>query len=107
MGEVKKCYRVCDKRIAKNEFGENMCGAIGCCEAGDMLCECEVCDRKCDKSFLLTCFNVHCKAQDGTYINVGVCATDEIAAKNAALKSLWEGRHIAAYAEYAAPTDRI
>ena len=104
---LNKCYRVCDKRITKNEFGENMCGAIGCCEVGDMLCECEVCDKKCDKPFLLKCFMVHCKAQDGTYIDVGVCATDEIAAKNAALKSLWEGRHIAAYAEYAATTDRI
>lgn len=49
--------RVCEKRIEKNRFGENMCGCIGCCDVGDMPCECVCCTRKCDKPFLNPKFN--------------------------------------------------
>ena len=45
----KRQYRVCEKRIEKNKHGRNMCGSIGCCEVGDMICECPYCQRKCRK----------------------------------------------------------
>lgn len=53
---VHKCYRECDKRV-NNKFGENMCGAIGCCEVGDMPCECITCDRECDKPISAACLD--------------------------------------------------
>ena len=28
----------CSCRIERNRYGENMCGAIGCCDLGDMPC---------------------------------------------------------------------
>ena len=40
-------YPPCDKR--KLVDGVRMCYAIGCCEVGDMACECESCDRPCEK----------------------------------------------------------
>ena len=40
-------YPPCDKR--KLVDGVQMCYAIGCCKVGDMACECESCDRPCEK----------------------------------------------------------
>lgn len=34
----------CAKRL-----GNGNCGAIGCCEVGDMPCECDTCTRPCKK----------------------------------------------------------
>lgn len=103
----KKFYKVCEKRIVKNKFGENMCGAIGCCECGDMLCECPICDRKCDKPVKLTCYNVHCIDNDGNGYDVGVCSVNEDEAKISAVCSLREGRNIEAVPESAVETDSI
>ena len=45
--EVTFKYPPCDKR--KLVDGVQMCYAIGCCEVGDMACECKSCDRPCEK----------------------------------------------------------
>lgn len=42
-----KSYPPCDKRKIVN--GIAMCYAIGCCEIGDMPCECCGCTKKCKK----------------------------------------------------------
>lgn len=87
-------YRVCEKRVRENEYGVNMCTAIGCCELGDMPCECVVCNRKCDKPFAMQCYRVKCRAEDGGEHFVGVMTTDREAAMKSAVKTLKEGRHI-------------
>lgn len=104
--DVNVKYRKCKKRILKNEFGENMCGAIACCEIGDMPCQCEVCD-KCEKPYDLHCFNVHCIDGFGGAYDVGVMAYDVDSAMRSAEYSLKEGRHVVAVAEWCKGVDAI
>jgi len=100
-------YRKCKKRMAKNEFGENMCGAIACCEIGDMFCECPECRKECDKEYALECFSVHCIDSDGLEYDVGVMTYDENAAKRSAVYSLKEGRNVNARAISCKRTESI